>query len=33
MDGVIRADPEERFAYGLELFLDGVRLRLQAARG
>jgi TetR/AcrR family tetracycline transcriptional repressor len=32
LDGVIRADPEERFAYGLELFLDGVRLRLKAAQ-
>jgi TetR/AcrR family tetracycline transcriptional repressor len=32
MDGVIKADPEERFAYGLELFLDGVRLRLKAAQ-
>ncbi|MEV0380560.1 TetR/AcrR family transcriptional regulator C-terminal domain-containing protein [Nonomuraea sp. NPDC050643] len=32
MDGVIRADPEERFAYGLELFIDGVRLRLAAAQ-
>ncbi len=29
MDAVIRADPEDRFAYGLELFLDGVRLRLR----
>lgn len=32
MDGVVEADPEERFAYGLELFLDGVRLRLAEAR-
>jgi len=32
MDGVIRADPEERFTYGLELLLDGVRLRLDAAQ-
>ena len=32
MEGVVRADPEERFAYGLELFLDGVRLRLRAAQ-
>jgi len=32
IDAVIRADPEERFAYGLELFLDGVRLRFAAAR-
>ena len=31
MDSVVRADPEERFGYGLELFLDGVRLRLTAA--
>lgn len=30
MTGVITADPEERFAYGLELFLDGVRLRLKS---
>jgi TetR/AcrR family tetracycline transcriptional repressor len=30
MDAVIRADPEERFAYGLDLFLDGVRLRLRS---
>jgi TetR/AcrR family tetracycline transcriptional repressor len=28
MGNVIKADPEERFAYGLELFLDGVRLRV-----
>ncbi|MEV4105087.1 TetR/AcrR family transcriptional regulator C-terminal domain-containing protein [Nonomuraea sp. NPDC049649] len=32
MDAAIEADPEERFAYGLELFLDGVRLRLAEAR-
>ena len=32
MHDVIKADPQERFAYGLELFLDGVRLRLAAAR-
>ncbi|MEV0614675.1 TetR/AcrR family transcriptional regulator C-terminal domain-containing protein [Nonomuraea sp. NPDC050404] len=32
MDGVIKADPDERFAYGLELFLDGVRVRLAAAQ-
>ncbi|MFI5937711.1 TetR/AcrR family transcriptional regulator C-terminal domain-containing protein [Actinoplanes sp. NPDC051494] len=32
MNDLIRADPEERFGYGLELFLDGVRLRLRAAR-
>jgi TetR/AcrR family tetracycline transcriptional repressor len=33
MDDVIKADSDERFAYGLELFLDGVRLRLEAAQG
>ncbi|MFD9945958.1 TetR/AcrR family transcriptional regulator C-terminal domain-containing protein [Nonomuraea sp. NPDC059023] len=32
VEGMITADPEERFAYGLELFLDGVRLRLAEAR-
>ena len=32
LEGVVKANPEERFAYGLELFLDGVRLRLRAAR-
>lgn len=32
MGDVIKAKPEERFAYGLELFLDGVRLRLAEAR-
>ncbi|MGW7353224.1 TetR/AcrR family transcriptional regulator C-terminal domain-containing protein [Streptomyces sp. NPDC054784] len=32
MEAVVRADPEERFAYGLELFLDGVRLRLAEVR-
>jgi TetR/AcrR family tetracycline transcriptional repressor len=32
MDEVVKADPEERFAYGLELLLDGIRLRLEAAR-
>jgi TetR/AcrR family tetracycline transcriptional repressor len=32
MDAVIKADPEDRFGYGLELFLDGVRLRLQAGQ-
>ena len=32
LDGVIKADPDERFAYGLGLFLDGVRLRLAEAR-
>ncbi|WP_033345880.1 TetR/AcrR family transcriptional regulator C-terminal domain-containing protein [Catenuloplanes japonicus] len=32
MSDVVRSDPEERFAYGLELFLDGVRLRLKQAR-
>ena len=32
MDEVVKADPEERFAYGLELFLDGVRLRFPGAR-
>jgi TetR/AcrR family transcriptional regulator, tetracycline repressor protein len=32
LHSVVRADPEERFGYGLELFLDGVRLRLTAAR-
>jgi TetR/AcrR family transcriptional regulator, tetracycline repressor protein len=31
MDDVIKADPEERFVYGLELFIDGVRLRLAAS--
>jgi TetR/AcrR family tetracycline transcriptional repressor len=30
LDAAIKADPEERFAYGLELFLDGVRLRIAA---
>jgi TetR/AcrR family tetracycline transcriptional repressor len=30
IDQVLRANPEERFGYGLELFLDGVRLRLGA---
>lgn len=33
MDDVIKADSDERFAYGLELFLDGVRMRLEAAQG
>ncbi len=28
MDGVIRVDADERFGYGLELLLDGIRLRL-----
>ncbi|WP_043625664.1 TetR/AcrR family transcriptional regulator [Nonomuraea candida] len=32
VSSTIGADPEERFAYGLELFLDGVRLRLAEAR-
>lgn len=32
LDGAIKADPEERFAYGLELYLDGVRLRLAQAQ-
>lgn len=32
MNEVIRADPEERFTYGLELFLDGIRLRLAATK-
>jgi TetR/AcrR family tetracycline transcriptional repressor len=32
MDAVVKADPEERFAYGLELLLDGLRLRLEAAQ-
>ncbi|SEG60457.1 regulatory protein, tetR family [Nonomuraea solani] len=32
LSGVIEADPEERFAYGLELLLDGVRVRLAAAQ-
>ena len=32
MGGAVQADPEERFDYGLQLFLDGVRLRLAAAR-
>jgi AcrR family transcriptional regulator len=31
MNSVVKADPDERFGYGLELFLDGVRLRLAAA--
>ncbi|MBB5083226.1 TetR/AcrR family transcriptional regulator C-terminal domain-containing protein [Nonomuraea endophytica] len=32
VEALITADPEERFAYGLELFLDGVRLRLAEAQ-
>jgi len=33
MAEVIKANPTERFTYGLELILDGVRLRLKEARG
>ena len=32
LDSVVRADPEERFAYGLDLLLDGVRLRFPGGR-
>ena len=32
MAGMIRADPGERFTYGLELFLDGLRLRHREGR-
>jgi AcrR family transcriptional regulator len=32
MEDVIKGDPKERFGYGLELFLDGVRLRLRTSR-
>ncbi|MFI6540027.1 TetR/AcrR family transcriptional regulator C-terminal domain-containing protein [Nonomuraea sp. NPDC050547] len=32
VEGMITADPEERFAYGLELVLGGVRLRLAEAQ-
>ncbi|MFI5844707.1 TetR/AcrR family transcriptional regulator C-terminal domain-containing protein [Catenuloplanes sp. NPDC051500] len=31
MSDVVRSDPDERFAYGLGLFMDGVRLRLAEA--
>jgi TetR/AcrR family tetracycline transcriptional repressor len=30
MAGLIRADPAERFTFGLDLFLDGLRLRHRA---
>jgi TetR/AcrR family tetracycline transcriptional repressor len=32
LTGMIRADPAERFTYGLELFLDGLRLRHREGR-
>ncbi|QYN24779.1 TetR/AcrR family transcriptional regulator C-terminal domain-containing protein [Amycolatopsis sp. DSM 110486] len=32
MDSVRKAAPEARFAFGLELFVDGVRVRLAAAQ-
>lgn len=31
LDAVVSADPAERFAYGLELMLDGVRCQVSAA--